>query len=93
MSTTQRQRMSAESTEERAARLQQISTAQCGRLSAESAKEREATLLHVSATQLERRAAESSSLTREEQFNCPVEDKEISQAFRLSQLAKLSNTS
>ena len=58
-----RQRVAAESTEQRAARLQQVSANQRERLATESAEEREARLLHVCANQRERRAAVSSSLT------------------------------
>ena len=65
MSTTQRDRLSAE---EKTTMLQQMGTTQPERLAAESAEEREARLLHVSANQLQRRAAESSSLTQKEQF-------------------------
>ena len=60
MITAQRERRAAESAEQRAARLQQISTAECERRAAVSAEQRAAWLQQISTTQSERVAPESA---------------------------------
>ena len=57
---TQQRRIAAESTEEREARLHQLSVTQRQRIAAESTEEREARLQQLSVTQRQRIAAEST---------------------------------
>ena len=57
---TQQRRIAAESTEEREARLHQLSVTQRQRIAAESTEEREARLHQLSVTQRQRIAAEST---------------------------------